>query len=106
MRDQIYEVTPQRQMALLGSMLFIHAILISLYIHFYGFAGNTALLIGYLVFFMLDAFPTIVLHLQYLSANRNATLVVRDQQRTLSYTREGEHLDYSFDDIEKIIFVA
>lgn len=106
MRDQTYEVTPRRQIALLSSMFFIHGILIFLYFHFYGFTGNTALLIAYLVFFMLDALPTIVLHLQYLSANRHAILVVREQQRTLSYTRDGEHLDYSFDDIEKILFVA
>src|SRR6202035_5481088 len=70
MRDQIYEVTPQRQMALLSSMLFIHGILIYLYLHYYGFPGDITLLICYLGFFMFDGLPVIVLHLQYLSANR------------------------------------
>jgi hypothetical protein len=106
MRDQIYEVTPQRQWSLLSYMLIIHGILIAAYIYYYGLLGNTGLLIAYGVFFMLDALPTIRCHLQYLAANRNATLIVRPQLRTLSYTRDEEHYDYSFDDIQQIIYVA
>jgi hypothetical protein len=90
----------------LSSMLFIHSILIFSYFYKYGFTRNTVLLIGYLIIFMFDAFPTILLHLQYLSVNRNAMLVVREQQRTLSYIQEENHLDYSFDSIEQIMYIA
>jgi len=106
MQDQVYKVTSQRQMALLSSLLFIHTILVSLYLYYYGFAGNIVLLISYFVFFTFDGLPTIILHLQYLSANRYSTLVIHGQDRMLSYTRQDEHLNFSFDDIEKIIYVA
>ena len=105
MIDQIYRITAKRQLTLLSSMILIHAIVISIY--FYnGFEGNVILLLGYLVFFLFDAVPTVVLHLEYLTANLGTTLIVRDQHRTLSYTKKGEHLDYSFDDIEQVIYVA
>jgi hypothetical protein len=61
---------------------------------------------AYVFLFSFDVLPTIILHLQYFSVNRNAILVVRDQQRMLSYSRNGERFDYSFDDIDRIFYVA
>ena len=106
MQDQTFEVTPKRQLTLLSSVILVQSILIYAYLHFFGLKGDLTFLWIYLGIFMFDALPTIILHLQYLSANRNAVLVVRQRQRTLSYTRKKEHLDYSFDDIAEVVYVA
>jgi len=91
---------------MLSYMLCIHGIIITLYLYFWGFPGNTDLLICYLVFFFFDGCPTIVLHLQYLAANRHTTLVVRDQLQTLSVCQDGVTSDYSFHDIAQVIYFA
>jgi hypothetical protein len=106
MRDQVYEVTFKRQMELLRYMLIIHGIIIFAYLLHYGFTFQAVLLEAYVFLLLFDVLPTIILHLQYLKANRNAIFVVREQQRTLSYSRNGEKFNYSFDDIEQIYYVA
>ena len=106
MRDQVYEVTAKRQMELLRYMLIIHGIIIFGYLLHYGFTIQVFLLEAYVFLLLVDVLPTIILHLQYVRANRNAILIVRDQQRTLSYNRNSEQFDYSFDDIEQIFYVA
>ena len=106
MRDQVYEVTSKRQIELLRYMLIIHGIIIFAYLFHYGFTIQVFLLKAYVCLLFFDVLPTIILHLQYLRANRNAILVVRDQQRTLSYSRNGERFEYSFDDINQIFYVA
>lgn len=106
MQDQTFEVTPKRQLTLLSSVILVHSVLIYAYLHFFGLKGDLTFLWIYLGIFMLDGLPTIILHLQYLSANRNTVLIFRKQQRTLSYTRKEKTFDYSFDDIAEALYVA
>jgi hypothetical protein len=106
MLDQVYAITPQRKWASLRYMFFVHAATIGAYGYFFGFRGN-ALLVGiYLVFFLFDALPTIVLYFQYLAVNRNTQLVIKHQSPSLTWSENGVKRDYSFDEIARVIYVA
>ena len=55
-------------------------------------------------FFSFDALPTIIMHIQYFCANRNAAIIVRHQERMFLYIKNGIRENYSFDEIEMIIY--
>ena len=106
MKDQRLEVTAERQWAMLSYMICIHGIILGAYYYFYRFSLYIGQLIAYLIFFLLDACPTLFLHFQYLAANRGTVLLIRPEQRTVSYTRGADHFERSFDELDSILYVT
>jgi hypothetical protein len=106
MADQTYEVTLQRHLSLLSTVLIYHTVsLTAIFTHFGGLTTQLGIFVIYGFFFLWDALPTIICHWQYTLANRGARLIVRRHDRTLSYITKREKLDFSFDDIERIDYV-
>jgi hypothetical protein len=64
--------------------------------------NDSAFLLGFLFFFILDILPTIILHIQYYLKNRNSVLILDTQSKTLNYSNNLETLTYKFNDISKL----
>jgi hypothetical protein len=64
--------------------------------------GHEALVLTLLIFFLIDAFPTIMVHLDYFIQNRRSLLELNTERRELTYSSPKKKLQYSFDDIMEL----
>jgi hypothetical protein len=60
----------------------------------------------YLFYFLFNVLPTLILHFQYYLENRKTVLVINPTSRLFSCSKNGKEEWHSFDEIEKIIYVA
>lgn len=76
----------------------------------YYFTGSVlpsnGVLFMYLFYFLFYLLPTLILHFQYYRENRKTVLVINPTSRLFSCSKNGKEEWYSFDEIEKIIYVA
>ena len=93
-----FRITIKQQILMLLPLILKNGILFGVLIYFFG-AEPKIIIIIFLIFFLLDILPTIILHIQYLFKNRKATLIVDKEKRKLTYINRSENLEYSFDEI-------
>ena len=106
MADHTFRVTFQQQLAMMIRMLIVYGVLLFIYFYYYGFGIETPYQYIFLFFFLLDICPALLVHIQYLTINKGAALVINTELKTINYTTRKESFLYHFDDIELLRHVA
>ncbi len=105
--DNVYRITSKQQLLLLTPAFVIYSFLGALYLFFLGFSLPTPIyLYAFLVLFVIDLLPAIILHIQYLAKNSKAELIIDKQTRIISYRSPSKSFIYSFDDVVALQCVA
>jgi hypothetical protein len=107
MKDIVFKLTIRNQLNALTN-LFIRWMIIfpllwfGVHMHF-----QSAVDIGlYLLFFLIDMLPTLLVHIQYVRWNWKAKLIVNRESASLRYQSPTQVLEYKFEDITLLQHVA
>jgi hypothetical protein len=93
-----FKITFKEQVLMLLPLVLKNTIALGLIFYIFG-TETHALIIIFLLFFLLDILPTVILHIQYLFKNWNSELSLNKEKRKLAYVSSTENLEYSFDEI-------
>ncbi|HEY1019046.1 MAG TPA: hypothetical protein VGE25_08620 [Sediminibacterium sp.] len=98
-----FRLTTKQQLILLTPLVILNCILIlgCQYILKIELT-NKAFLITISVFFLIDALPTLIVHLQYWLKNRGCELIIDTQSKTISFEEPNRKKVYSFDQIKSL----
>jgi hypothetical protein len=106
MHEVTFKITFAGHLRQLTWMLSIYGILLTIYFCCYGWRFPGPYPYIFLVIFLLDILPTLVVHVQYWLANRNSVLTISKELHQLTYSDKFQMLSYSLDDIIKLLHVA
>lgn len=98
-----FYTTLKQQLILLTPLLFtIIALPIGVIFILHLSLSNIATYIVFIFFFLIDALPTFVLHLQYWLENHDSILNIDIVKQEFNYSTSKQKLNYSFSDIAKV----
>ena len=98
--SQSFVITFKQQLLLLDSVIIKNSILLGIYLYYFGWNIPTPFLYYVIAFlFLIDVFPVIILHTQYLIKNWKCVLLIDSEKRILKYTSSGKLEHHTFDDI-------
>lgn len=107
MTTEKYKITGLRQLELLFPGVIINCITILIYIYFIGLSAPLYITIAFFVFFFgINLLPVIILHLQYLSVNKNSVLLCDSIEQKLEYSRKNVIYKAGFSEIESIHYYS
>lgn len=106
MSDITLKVTVKQQLSMLGWIFAVYAAIGAGTIYFSGFKFNIALLCVFLIFFLLDGVPALLVHIQYWTTNRNTVLKIDKEHQRLTYITPNGTQVHHFDDIALLQHVA
>ena len=102
-----FKISFLQQFLLLFHLIAINtAVLVGFYYFFGTIFPNRLFLFVYAFMFLFNILPTIFLHIQYYLKNKDAILVINSELGTLSYSQSNSSLQYSFNEIRRIVATA
>lgn len=106
MAEFIFRVTFRQQLRMLTWMLVVYSIIFTIAVYGFGFTLDYHYFYAYLLFFLLDICPTLLVHAQYVIVNWGCELVINKELETIVFTSPKESLRCHFDDIVLLQHVA
>ena len=98
--DNVYRITLKQQLLLLTPALIKYGLFGGIYLFFFGFSLPTPIyLYAFLVLFVIDLLPAIILHVQYLVKNWTVILTIDTKSKTVFYQSKETSFTQNFDDI-------
>jgi hypothetical protein len=100
-----FKITLRQQILMLLPLILKNGIAFGIMYYFIGMELHT-LIIVFLIFFILDILPTLIVHIQYLFKNWKSVLTINNENKKLTYVSRFDNLEYSFDDILSFQHIA
>jgi hypothetical protein len=105
MSDHRFKITVGNQLAQLNWLITVYIAIGYIFYRFFGFSFKGPVPYIYLAYLSFDIVPTLLVHIQYYRANKDAVLDINRELRTISYETPRETLSYHFDDIGSFVRV-